>query len=345
MVQFILSMDSSRGSQYIFLFLLSFIVSSSCTSAEKLEGKVFHPSRRELYESFHFEATQHDLVNPPFTTTTPVTNPVTTPSIVPPDNSAPSVVTVPATNPIGVTPNPVATPATIPTATPVPVPVTNPVNPAVPVTNPVTTPVTNPVTTPTPSGALPVTSPVTNPTPAPVTTNAPAIPGQSWCVAKSGTSETTIQLALDYACGMGGADCSAIQQGGMCYNPNTLQNHASVAFNNYYQKNPTQASCDFGGTAMIINANPSSGSCIFATLSSSSSPATASTSGATPTGSGTSPTVLNASNPTSGDTTSTGFGNSPPNSSTSTSISNRLRPAIGCIHLMITFTFTRITLF
>ncbi|XP_027114940.1 uncharacterized protein [Coffea arabica] len=370
----LITMASSRGSQYLFLLLLSLVVSASCASEEKFEWeklRVFHPSWRELLGSFHIKVVKHDLVNPPVTTnpTTPVTNPVTTPSIVPPDNSAPAVVTVPATNPVGVTPNPVATPATVPPTNPVPVPNTNPVTPTVPNTNPVTpmvpntnpvtptvpatnpvpTPVTNPVTTPTTPGAIPVTSPVNNPTPAPVTPNAPATPGQSWCVAKSGTSETALQTALDYACGMGGADCSTIQQGGSCYNPNTVQNHASVAFNSYYQKNPSQTSCDFGGTAMITNANPSTGSCVLATSSSSSSPSTsapttASTSGGAPTaaGSGASPTVLNASNPTSGGTSS-GFGDSPSTSSTSTSLSIRLQPAVGCILLVITSTFTRIT--
>lgn len=191
------------------------------------------------------------MVYPPVTyPTTPVTNPVTTPSTVPP------VVTVPATNPIGVIPNPVSVPTPIPPAIPVTVPGTNPVTPTVPVTNPVTTPVTNPVTTP---GSVPVTAPAGYPTPVPVpvTSNAPSIPGQGWCVAKSGTQDAALQSAIDYACGMGGADCSTIQQGGTCYNPDTLQNHASVAFNSYYQKNPSQTSCDFGGTAMITNVNPS----------------------------------------------------------------------------------------
>lgn len=81
-------------------------------------------------------------------------------------------------------------------------------------------------------------------------------------MAKTGASETALQSALDYACGVGGADCSTIQQGGSCYNPNSLQNHASFAFNSYYQKNPAPTSCDFGGTAALVNNNPSQ-SCLF----------------------------------------------------------------------------------
>ncbi|PWA87536.1 X8 domain-containing protein [Artemisia annua] len=89
--------------------------------------------------------------------------------------------------------------------------------------------------------------------------------GGSWCVASSSASETVLQVGLDYACGYGGADCSQIQPGASCYNPNTVRDHASYAFNAYYQKNPAPTSCTFGGAAQLTNTDPSSGSCHYST--------------------------------------------------------------------------------
>ncbi|TKY52345.1 Glucan endo-1,3-beta-glucosidase 1 [Spatholobus suberectus] len=308
------------------------------------------------------------------------TNPASsTPIITPPDT--PTIITVPAANPVTISPtNPAAMPVTVPSTTPVPLPPTNPANSPVPVSNPATaTPVGTPPPVTTsytpPSGNVPVINP--QPQPPPTNTNAPAIQGQSWCVAKQGASEAALQAALDYACGMGGADCSQIQQGGNCYNPATLQNHASFAFNSYYQKNPAPTSCDFGGTATLVNTNPSSGSCIFLSSSSASStttpksssptpptqssptqpppspvtpapsiptapPTPPSSSGAGAFGYGSPPSVLNSSNPASG--TMPGFGSeSPPVvNTTSASHSVGLRPFVGCIVLTVSFVTTRL---
>lgn len=177
-------------------------------------------------------------------------------------NPAPTIITVPSTNPVTtVSPtNPGATPVTVPSTTPPSVPLspTNPANSPVPVT-PITVPGgTTPVNSyppPSPLSGGTGTVPVTNPPPS--STSPPSSSGGSWCVAKPGTPQSTLQTALDYACGTKGTDCSQINQGGICYNPNSLQNHASFAFNSYYVKNPAATSCDFGGVATITNTNPS----------------------------------------------------------------------------------------
>ncbi|XP_039048696.1 mucin-2-like isoform X2 [Hibiscus syriacus] len=304
----------------------------------------FVSSRRKLFNSVK-RTSQHDVILPPNIVTVPATNPANTPAPIP----TTTPVTVPSTDPN----NPTTVPVTIPITTPAPVavpgagaqqPVTTYPTPTGGV--PVSTPVTNPVTTyPAPTGGVPVSTPVTNPVPNPVppaTTNAPAAPGQSWCIARTGASETTLQSALDYACGTGGADCSQIQQGGNCYNPNSLQNHASYAFNSYYQKNAAPTSCDFGGAATIVNTNPSTGSCIYPSSGSQSTP-TATPATTTPTstteagvpGSVTPPSVLNSSTPGSSSATSSVFGSdTPPDVSTSTSMSVGLQPTLSRIILL-----------
>ncbi|KAF0912347.1 hypothetical protein E2562_014013 [Oryza meyeriana var. granulata] len=244
-------------------------------------------ARRELAAA---RTTAHDVFAPvtnPTTmpaTTNPVTVPATNPSMNP---VTPGIVTVPSTNPAAGYSNnpnlpplyPEPTPVTMPdpTTTTTPTPFMNPVtaptmpspvtNPTSPVTNPATTPaVTNPTTMPYPypqQGGMP-TTPTYQP-PATVQPAAPTVAGQTWCVAKTGLMNAVLQNGLDYACGIGGADCSAIQPMGSCYNPNTLQAHASYAFNSYFQRNPSPASCDFGGAGMLVNVNPSSGTCTFQT--------------------------------------------------------------------------------
>lgn len=122
------------------------------------------------------------------------------------------------------------------------------VNPS-PGTNP--TPIVNPVTSPPPPTTM---TPITNPTPS---TTPPGASGGQWCIASPTASPTALQVALDYACGYGGADCSQLQPGASCYDPSTLQDHASYAFNDYYHKNPAPTSCVFGGTAQLTSTDPS----------------------------------------------------------------------------------------
>ena len=98
----------------------------------------------------------------------------------------------------------------------------------------------------------------------PVTTLSPPegnktfLDGTTWCVALAGVSQIDLKNALDWACGLGMADCRAIQEGGHCYEPDTLLSHASYAFNSYYQRNGnSDIACNFGGTATLTKNNPS----------------------------------------------------------------------------------------
>lgn len=86
-----------------------------------------------------------------------------------------------------------------------------------------------------------------------------------WCVANPVTNETSLALALSYACGQGSADCGPIQPGQICFYPNTLVAHASYAFNDYYHKfKSIGGNCEFGGAANLTTHDPSYGSCDFA---------------------------------------------------------------------------------
>ncbi|KAL6198459.1 hypothetical protein ACLB2K_028248 [Fragaria x ananassa] len=108
-------------------------------------------------------------------------------------------------------------------------------------------------------GAMPVTTLL------PPEGNTTFLDGTTWCVALAGVSQVDLQNALDWACGLGMAGCKAIQEGGPCYDPDTLLSHASFAFNSYYQQNGnSDIACNFGGTAAVTKHNPSYGKCVYA---------------------------------------------------------------------------------
>ncbi|AET00404.1 putative X8 domain-containing protein [Medicago truncatula] len=135
--------------------------------------------------------------------------------------------------------------------------------PTITTPDPFLNPNSNPDTV-SPTSTLPYTNPTT-------VNSFPISSGSSWCVASPSASQIGLQVALDYACGYGGTDCSAIQPGGSCYNPNSIHDLASYAFNKYYHKNPVPNSCNFGGTAVITSTNPSTGTCQYPSTSTSSS--------------------------------------------------------------------------
>ncbi|KAF2284816.1 hypothetical protein GH714_030806 [Hevea brasiliensis] len=85
---------------------------------------------------------------------------------------------------------------------------------------------------------------------------------EQWCIADEQTPDGELQAALDWACGKGGADCRMIQVNQPCYLPNTVRDHASYAFNNYFQKfKHNGGSCYFRGAAIITELDPSHNSC------------------------------------------------------------------------------------
>lgn len=102
------------------------------------------------------------------------------------------------------------------------------------------------------------------PTLSPPEGNTTFIDGVTWCVARPGATQEDLQSALDWACGPGGADCSQLQPGGRCYQPDTLLTHASYAFNIFYQQNGnSDVACNFGGAGALVKRDPSFGSCKF----------------------------------------------------------------------------------
>lgn len=97
-----------------------------------------------------------------------------------------------------------------------------------------------------------------------LTENMNSSSGGVFCIAKQDADSTSLEAGLDWACGAGKANCLPIQEGQPCYKPDTLQNHASFAYNDYYHKTKNAGgTCDFSGTATISNIDPSHGSCVF----------------------------------------------------------------------------------
>ncbi|THU51386.1 hypothetical protein C4D60_Mb06t30480 [Musa balbisiana] len=99
-----------------------------------------------------------------------------------------------------------------------------------------------------------------------------------FCVANSSADSNALKKGLDWACGPGSANCTAIQQGQACYEADNLVALTSYAYNDYYHRTQaTGGTCNFGNTAMITTTDPSHGSCIFSGSSGSSTSTTGST--------------------------------------------------------------------
>ncbi|XP_042455847.1 glucan endo-1,3-beta-glucosidase 4-like [Zingiber officinale] len=85
-----------------------------------------------------------------------------------------------------------------------------------------------------------------------------------FCVANSRADPIAVKKGLDWACGPGLANCTAIQPGQPCYEQGNLTALASYAYNDYYQKARVNGgTCNFDNSAIITTTDPSHGSCIF----------------------------------------------------------------------------------
>ncbi|XP_057465421.1 major pollen allergen Ole e 10-like [Actinidia eriantha] len=82
------------------------------------------------------------------------------------------------------------------------------------------------------------------------------VPSQGdWCVARTNAPDSELQPLLDFCCSH--VDCSAVQPGGSCFEPDTVAGHASWALNQYYR---AKGICLQPGGAIAIT-TPSYGSC------------------------------------------------------------------------------------
>ncbi|KAJ0974925.1 hypothetical protein J5N97_016890 [Dioscorea zingiberensis] len=87
---------------------------------------------------------------------------------------------------------------------------------------------------------------------------------QTYCIARDGADSKMLQAALDWACGPGKVDCSVLIQGQPCYDPDTVEAHATYAFNAYYrQMGMASGTCYFNGVAAITTTDPSHDTCLF----------------------------------------------------------------------------------
>ena len=81
---------------------------------------------------------------------------------------------------------------------------------------------------------------------------------KKWCVPKEDASETDLQANIDFVCKSSGIECGPINDGGQCFEPNTIRSHATYAMNAYYQASGgNDLDCDFGNTGRITYTDPS----------------------------------------------------------------------------------------
>ncbi|XP_006452618.2 glucan endo-1,3-beta-glucosidase 7 [Citrus clementina] len=85
----------------------------------------------------------------------------------------------------------------------------------------------------------------------------------TWCIVKPSTGDERLIANIQYCCDH--VDCSIIQPGGACYEPNNNYSHASVVMHLFYRaNNKLPHTCDFMQSGLIISQDPSVGKCIYA---------------------------------------------------------------------------------
>ncbi|MED6150058.1 hypothetical protein PIB30_068558 [Stylosanthes scabra] len=85
-----------------------------------------------------------------------------------------------------------------------------------------------------------------------------------WCLARPDARPAALQAGLDFVCSQRYINCAPINNGGNCFLPNTLVNHASWAYDTYWKRNGrTLSACNFAGTGVIVIAgkDPSTPTC------------------------------------------------------------------------------------
>ncbi|KAL1563073.1 glucan endo-1,3-beta-glucosidase 4-like [Salvia divinorum] len=86
---------------------------------------------------------------------------------------------------------------------------------------------------------------------------------EDYCIADEQYRDDELMYAMKWACS-NGAECSALEENKPCFFPNTTKDHASYAFNSYYQNTKhIGGSCYFIAAALLTALNPSHASCVF----------------------------------------------------------------------------------
>nr|XP_010907228.1 major pollen allergen Ole e 10-like [Elaeis guineensis] len=85
---------------------------------------------------------------------------------------------------------------------------------------------------------------------------------KTWCVAKPSSNNATLTENLNYACSQ--VDCKVLQKDCLCFYPDNLISHASVAMNLYYQaRGRNYWNCYFKNSGLITTTDPSFGNCSY----------------------------------------------------------------------------------